>query len=442
MCENVFCSLAARDVILYTLTSYQFSASYRSASSNFVHFLRVFWAVLFEFLSELDVKLIFSEWKVFAVLFMEMLHYLRLAVLLTLCAAVCGKDLECNRVENNLVCWNSTTHKEVLCLRCVVENHQISANDRVISITPRHANGTVAAVAMVALSDGGVTQMPTIFDTTNYQQFVQVELWSTNRVLNAQFFENSGKNLIYFSSWKNKLTVMADAFQNCPILEYLRLHNNGITSIPPHTFRGRHTLIWLGLDLNELTLVLNDWFEDLGNLEVLSLNRNKLVEIPDNAFKTLTKLKKLDLFGNKIEFITRKMVKHNEQLQVIGLWENKIKQIQVGTFAHLSHLTLLDARWNNCTDSYFKDQTLEQIATALTPCYSKSCAIPQIQNGHVVSIEHETTLIPGDTLEPYNSAKVVCHPNFIQFHEKEIQPANKCLEDDWRDEDWPECYSE
>ena len=371
-----------------------------------------------------------------------MLQWLRLAILMLLCAVVHAKDVECDDVYYYGNCWNSETQKRDSCWICEIGYYPISKPDKVIFISPTHFDGTVADVEFVQFSSADVTQMPKIIHKTNNKQIFQVELYKTNtEVLSSQFFGSSGENVTYFVSYGNNLCVAADAFQNCTNLEHLDLNDNGIVSIPPATFRGLHKLNRLDLGRNELSLVLSDWFYGLGNVVELNLGRNQLEEIPDNCFEALTSLKELYLDGNKIEVITRATFQ-NPELQKINLRYNKVHRIQAGSFARLSQLTVLDLSENDCVTKIFK--TSKEIAEGLSACYlptESACVFPQISNGIIISIDDNSTQLPGDLFEGSGSVKVVCNKFFTQIHDKANQTTNRCVEAKWEDLQWPTCQS-
>ena len=362
---------------------------------------------------------------------------LRLVVLLLLCVAVRGKEMKCDLVKNIKYCWNSTTHQEDSCLICDIRNQQISKFEEVIFLN--HPDNVDA----VKFTGGNITKMPNLIQKSNNKEILAVQLYDTkSRVMNLQFFGNAGENLTKIVCIENdNLLVEAFAFQNCKNLEQLDISYNIDSIIEPDAFRGLHKLVWLRLNANGLSLMPNGWFQDLANLEELRLYDNKLTEIPDNAFKSLTKLQKLELFKNKIEVITRNMFKHNKQLQRINLRGNRISQIQSGSFAHLSQLTQLNLLLNKCVRNEFLNKTPDEIAKGLTACYPAStCVIPQIPNGSIVSIDDNSTQLPGELFE--GSVKVVCDSTFTQIHDKANQTTNRCVKGNWEDQQWPTCHSE
>ena len=350
-----------------------------------------------------------------------MLQWLPLAVSLLMCAAVRAKDVECDQVYNERNCFNSEINKIDSCWICEIKNQKISDSDEVLFISPTHFNGTVADVEFVKFSGGEITKMPKVFQKTNRKQILQVQLSGTsNRVLNSQFFGNSGEELTNFkSSGNEKLLVEADAFQNCKNMESLNLGFSKIATFSPNSFRGLH------------------------KLNRLDLNNNQLEEIPEEFFNAITSLKELHLSGNKIEILTSQMFKHNAQLQTIDLRYNKVHRIQAGSFAHLSQLTVLDLSENDCVTKIFK--TSKEIAEGLSACYpttESACVFPQISNGYIISVDDNSTKLPGDLFEGSGSVKVVCKTFFTQIHDKANQTTNKCVNGDWLSLQWPSCHSE
>ena len=371
-----------------------------------------------------------------------MLQWLRLAVFLLVCVAVHGWEIECDQVGFNDHCWNSETHQSDLCLICEIRKKRISESDKVIFITNNHSAGVMA----VRLFGGAITKMPNLIQKTNNKEISEVQLFGTKtKVLNSQFFGNAGENLIFFgSSGNDKLKVEAFAFKNCKNLQHLDLSDNKESSnIASEAFLGLQKLIELNLNSKDLSLVLTDWFDDLSNLEVLRLGYNQLAEIPENAFKALPKLKKLYMSENNIALITKNMFQHNEKLQEIDLSRNRINQIQSTSFNHLRQLTYLGLGENQCVNRPFYHKTSDEIDERLTPCYPKtSCLIPQIQNGIIVSIDDDSTQVPGISFEGSGLVQVVCYFSFSQIHDKANETTNKCVEGNWEDQQWPTCQSE
>lgn len=145
---------------------------------------------------------------------------------------------------------------------------------------------------------------------------------------------------------------------------------------------------------------------------------------------------------NKIEIVQKEIFQLNDQLQFINLDNNKIKEIERKSFELLNKLTWLGVWENICISIRFKHKSLEKIAAGLTNCYPPICRIPIIANGRVVNTYDNATETPGDSTESFETVNVFCDPTFIKFQEKENQNANKCLEDGWQYEEWPECHSE
>ena len=268
----------------------------------------------------------------------KMLQWLRLVVMLLLCAAVRGKELECDQAYNEY-CTNLKTQQRELCLVCVIKNQQISESDEMIFIN--HPDD----VEVVLFTRGYIPKMQKFIQKSDNKEILLVQLSDTG-LLNSQFFGNAGENLTFFGNgFNDNLSVEAFTFQNCKSLEHLDLSlNTDSTNIAPDAFRGLYKLIKLNLVSNDLSLVLKDWFNDMGNLEFLLLGHNQLKEISDDTFKSLAKLKRLYLESNRFQIITKYMFQHNKQLQEISFRSNRISQIQSGAFANLSQLIKLDLK--------------------------------------------------------------------------------------------------
>ena len=87
-----------------------------------------------------------------------------------------------------------------------------------------------------------------------------------------------------------------------------------------------------------------------------------------------------------------------------------------------------------------KNKTTHEIANALAPLYP--CEIPVIPNGHVMSLDDNSTQIPGVSLEDFESVKVVCNSIYSLLHVKDSQTANRCLDGEWINRKWPKCRCE
>ena len=362
---------------------------------------------------------------------------LLLELLLLLSGVVSDKAVECEELMYKEYCWSSQADEYGDCWQCFISNQQIAASDKELFTHNKFANGTVVDVGLVFFSGGYFPRMPKIIQETTKQPILAVKLFETNtRVLNEKFFGNAGESLTFFGAYENnELSVEAFAFQSCALLEALCLEGNKISFISPDAFVGLHKLIRLDLGINQLSLVNKGWFRDLSNLERLDLSFNDLEEIPEDSLAALTKLKRLNLYSNNIKIVSRNTFQHNEQLQFIDLKQNQIQQVQWETFTHLSQLTQLDLGSSICINNNFESRRSAKIAKALTACHRSICKIPQITNGYVINIEDKATQTPGVLLKYFDSVKVVCDPNFIQFHEK----GYKCTKKDWKRQRWPTC---
>ena len=353
-----------------------------------------------------------------------------------------GIEEQCDYARYFDYCWSSETqYFDKTCWFCKVRDSKISHSAN-LTVSGDRANVSHAGFEYVRFVGGSITKMPLILQKNTNKDILQVQLFKTKtKVLNAQFFEHSSKNLTFFGSTKNNLFVEADAFENWTSLEILGLADNKLISIPPSTFSGLSKLVRLDLETNWLDKMEPEWFLDLLSLEQLDISYNSLTNIQNDIFNTLTMLKILHLQDNKIRVIRRRMFHQNKELEVVYLANNLIKKIHQDSFSDLTKLTRLGLTENICASVDFENiENIEAIHEDLAPCYAPNCVIPDIENGHVVSIKDNATQTPGDSLETFHSAKVVCEPNYLLHNATESEV--KCLVDDWQDQEWAECHSE
>ncbi len=93
-----------------------------------------------------------------------------------------------------------------------------------------------------------------------------------------------------------------DYFQALPLLNYVDLENNGISSLPDFVFSGiGNSLTYLRLYQNQLTIIEKNTLSGLAVLQTLDLQYNSLHTISIGAFNDLIALSDLNLDGNNLE---------------------------------------------------------------------------------------------------------------------------------------------
>ena len=315
-----------------------------------------------------------------------MLEWLRLLIFSLVIAVANGSAMECDEIQYLRFCWTSFTRAESKdCWYCVIQSERIHKGN-VLTISGELNNGSYVDADIVQFEGGIISKMPKIYQQFTHHEIVQVDLWETHtKVVNAEFFANSGRNFKVFGILKStKLSVESSAFQNWTSLQYLYLGDNRLRSVPFDAFIGLHNLVWLDLSMNRLRIVYAEWMVDLGNLEELNLSWNQLKLLPNDAFHKLTKLRRLCLNNNRIETLGRKLFQWNRALEKIILSDNVIKEIQMGSFQYLK-LTLLNLMSNNCTDMVFMNDTKYNIERALRSCYPKPCIPLSYPNSYSMS---------------------------------------------------------
>ena len=89
--------------------------------------------------------------------------------------------------------------------------------------------------------------------------------------------------------------LKAGDFSGLSTLEELRLHHNGLTTLPSGLFHGLSSLKTLNLGSNDLTTLSVGIFAGLSSLRTLSLSGNPLTTLPTGIFSGLIVLDKLTL---------------------------------------------------------------------------------------------------------------------------------------------------
>ena len=183
---------------------------------------------------------------------------LRLSAWLLLSVAVSRTEPECD--GNGVRSYRCSGYANE-CWSCFIRDQQITDN-KLITITPKFANGTDTDVEHVSFYSGNITKMPKVIHKTSVKQVLEVKLESTKtRVLNAQFFENTCENLTDLNSYENhRLSLEASAFGSCSALKFLGLGFNGFSYISPDAFLGLRKLTRLGLERSGLSEINVGWF--------------------------------------------------------------------------------------------------------------------------------------------------------------------------------------
>ncbi|KAI4897149.1 hypothetical protein NFI96_015199, partial [Prochilodus magdalenae] len=226
--------------------------------------------------------------------------------------------------------------------------------------------GCLMSGSLIACGSTGLTYLPLIKDTG-----IRTLYLADNKISKIPSRALAGlPNLEWLDLSKNKLddfSLGLDVFRNLTKLRRLNLDGNNLTKVPPlppsllelkindnklsgltpHSFKGLSQLLTLELEDNE--------FHD-GNVSPLAFrNLGKLIylRLDDNDFRAVpsglpSSLQELHLSDNRIEVVHAGVLNKTVNLRVLNLSHNKIREDRIAPRAwiHLRKLESLDLSHN------------------------------------------------------------------------------------------------
>ncbi|XP_055024396.2 extracellular matrix protein 2 [Misgurnus anguillicaudatus] len=241
---------------------------------------------------------------------------------------------------------------------------------RPVSRTPVHMDslpaGCLLSESLIACGNTGITQMPIIRDPGVKGLFL-----ADNKISKIPTHALAGlPNLEWLDLSKNKLDDLSlglNVFRNLTKLRRLNLDGNNFTKVPalptslvelkmndnklsgltPHSFKGLSQLLTLELEDN--------YFHD-GNVSPLTfrpLRKLIYLRLDDNKFRAIpsglpVSVQELHLSDNKIEVVHSGLLNKTTNLRVLDLSHNKIREDRIDPKAwiHLLKLEYLDLSHN------------------------------------------------------------------------------------------------
>ncbi|XP_057212715.1 extracellular matrix protein 2 [Triplophysa rosa] len=226
--------------------------------------------------------------------------------------------------------------------------------------------GCLLSESLIACGSSGITQMPIIRDPGVRSLFL-----ADNKISKIPAHALAGlPNLDWLDLSKNKLddsSLGMDVFRNLTKLRRLSLDGNNFTKVPalpaslvelkmndnklsgltPHSFEGLSHLLTLELEDN--------YFHD-GNVSPLTfrpLRRLVYLRLDDNKFRAIpsglpVSIQELHLSDNKIEVVHSGILNKTINLRVLNLSHNRIREDRIDPRAwiHLLKLEFLDLSHN------------------------------------------------------------------------------------------------
>ncbi|CAG9801214.1 unnamed protein product [Chironomus riparius] len=142
--------------------------------------------------------------------------------------------------------------------------------------------------------------------------------------------------------------VDANAFRGCRNLDWLRLYNNRITSLPDNLFMYNRHLNYFDLERNLLTALPENLFANQLALEALDLNNNPIANLPRGIFRNLFNLQFLYLRNLRISAVNPGWFDNLFNLQFLDMADNQITQtIPANAFRGLFSLESIDLAYCN-----------------------------------------------------------------------------------------------
>ncbi|XP_072537296.1 extracellular matrix protein 2 [Salminus brasiliensis] len=226
--------------------------------------------------------------------------------------------------------------------------------------------GCLLSESLIACGNTGLTHLPLLKDTG-----IRTLYLADNKISKIPTRALAGlPNVEWLDLSKNKLddfSLGLDVFRNLTKLRRLNLDGNNLTKVPPlppsllelkindnrlsgltpHSFKGLSQLLTLELEDNH--------FHD-GNVSPLAFrNLGKLIylRLDDNDFRAIpsglpTSLQELHLSDNRIEVVHAGLLNKTVNLRVLNLSHNKIREDRIAPRAwiHLRKLESLDLSYN------------------------------------------------------------------------------------------------
>ena len=145
----------------------------------------------------------------------------------------------------------------------------------------------------------------------------------------------------------NQITsVQPGDLSGLPVLNYLDLYYNSMTSIFIGEFSDASTITTLDLSCNLISYIEPGSFLELNNLQVVYLGYNQLSNLSPNTFPSLPSLYYLDVSGNYISVLTPGTFAALTNLQYLILASNLFTSVPLVPLALLRSLIYLDVGSN------------------------------------------------------------------------------------------------
>ncbi|KAL7014908.1 hypothetical protein ACKWTF_016190 [Chironomus riparius] len=198
----------------------------------------------------------------------------------------------------------------------------------------------------------------------NQITYINPHTFSNTKLQTLDLYNNTLQSLNYLS------------FYNLGNLQTLNLQLNPGVHLPATVFDTLRSLVSLDLRYCEINTVETGWFSNIGNLNTLYLSYNTFQMIPATAFNNLGNLLYLSMSYGTLSTLNANTFAYNRRLQTLDLNHNSLTSISSSLFASFENLSTLSLSAN----SFYQipANTFESL-TSLRTFSCDSCNIDRIE---------------------------------------------------------------
>ncbi|XP_015206772.1 relaxin receptor 2 [Lepisosteus oculatus] len=158
---------------------------------------------------------------------------------------------------------------------------------------------------------------------------------------------------------ENKIAIIRQkSFTGLKSLYFLSLLNNSLEHIPRKSFCLEMPMLnWLELEGNMISSLHSSGFRECTSLTVLALRRNQIQMIEEGTFSTMHKLIDLDLSVNRIQDLTPSLFRNLHNLKQLNISHNPLTHIyeeQFDNFVNLQSLGMEGIEIPNISNRMFR----------------------------------------------------------------------------------------
>lgn len=174
-------------------------------------------------------------------------------------------------------------------------------------------------------------------DISKNVALIELDLYSNQIKLHSYNFTALPRELIRIILTENEIDWIPDNWFDLPKLEYIGLSKNKLKRFPDASFVNCKSLIYLGLDANEISSIsvtnLKPFYGNDSQLVHLNVSNNVISFISTGAFSGLIHLKVLELQVNMIKTIGANVFYEIPELLHLDLRGNQLQSITAQSFS-------------------------------------------------------------------------------------------------------------